>query len=78
MGYGVRLRIGHRSEARAGEFAPAPIAQNTRILPQLTQMSDVGCSTLKTKARAHACLSLFIFFAILAQGRGVQRSPLCP
>jgi hypothetical protein len=33
-------------------------------------MSGVGWSTIKTKARAHKRLSLFIFFVILAEGRG--------
>jgi hypothetical protein len=67
-GNGLRraTAIGHRSEARAGELAPAPIAQIPGYSLQLTQMSVVGWRTLKTKARAHVRLSLFIFFVILA------------
>jgi hypothetical protein len=78
MGYGGDCESGTVSEARAGEFAPALIAQIPGYSLQLTQMSGVGWSTLKTKARAHVRLSLLIFFVILAQGRGVQRSTLCP
>src|SRR5436305_15208637 len=78
MGYGAGLPIGHRSEARAGEFAPASIAQIPGYSLQLTQMSGVGWSTLKTKARAHKRLSLFIFFVILAQGRGGTEESAVP
>ena len=41
-------------------------------------MSGVGWSTLKTKARAHVCLSLFIFFVILAEGRGGTEESAVP
>jgi hypothetical protein len=78
MGYGVRLRSGTVPKQEPGELAPAPIAQIPGYSLQLTQMSGVGWRTLKTKARAHVRLSLFIFLVILAQGRGGTEESAVP
>jgi hypothetical protein len=78
MGYGGDCESGSAPKQEPANSLPGLIVQIPGYSLQLTQISGVGCRTLKTKARAHARLSLFIFFVILAKGRGGTEESAVP
>ena len=78
MGYGDDCESGTVPKQDPANSLPGLIVQIPGYSLQLTQMSGVGWSTPKTKAQALVRLSLFIFFVILAQGRGGTEESAVP